>query len=358
MSGISSEIYKIFCLTSPKSDLIGLSAIIEENINTIFKNLGKTVELNRPDCCASAFEALSDCRNINIRFFVTTDDCYSKSILRYASYLPEHSHAINIDIVATTNTDYIKRYDPSDRRKTIIITQEELMNIDKLSLFIKSIVNPINIYISYGNDQQGESRQLISLIEKYTTLCLPYVNIVYDLKKKYKDDITRLVEEIKSGEYVILIINKKYLKSEYAMAEYVGIVEKSKSEAEFIKRIYPIILKSGEKIRDKKEVAELIDYWEKEYLQPLKSWISNKNNKIENSHYIELEREIIVFEKIIDHLQDIDKTLGKFVALDKETHVKTKFSTIIWSIHERIVENGGFRLYKNEKEIKLLLNEA
>ena len=232
------------------------------------------------------------------------------------------------------------------------------MNIDKLSLFIKSIVNPINIYISYGNDQQGESRQLISLIEKYTTLCLPYVNIVYDLKKKYKDDITRLVEEIKSGEYVILIINKKYLKSEYAMAEYVGIVEKSKSEAEFIKRIYPIILKSGEKIRDKKEVAELIDYWEKEYLQPLKSWISNKNNKIENSHYIELEREIIVFEKIIDHLQDIDKTLGKFVALDKETHVKTKFSTIIWSIHERIVENGGFRLYKNEKEIKLLLNEA
>lgn len=223
----------------------------------------------------------------------------------------------------------------------------------ELTKLLSSKITPVRLYVSYGNDSNKEAHFLILALEKIINICLPYIQIFYDFQKNYKDDIQGLSEEIKNSEYVILIINDKYLKSEYCMAEYIGIIEKVETSSDFIKRIYPIILNSGRKIHSKMEVAEIIEEWN-EKLNILSSIIT-KNEKI--AKQLQLNREKDFIEKSIESISSMDRILGRLVCLDKETHLKNRFSKIIWPIHERMVSEGAFRLYQTEEDLRRTLNE-
>lgn len=357
MSTLNNEshvTYKVFCLISPNGEVKGLSKTIEANIVSVFQKLGRQIELEKPTCCQSAFSALSNCRSINIRFFSTDKNCYSSNVLKYVSTIAEHIHAINIEIVEISNSDHLKRYDPSTFNQTIVVTPDELEDIVFLESIVKTIIKPVHIYISYGNDSNGEGRSLVTMLEKATTICLPYVKLVYDFQKKYKDDIQGLIEEIKNGEYIVIILNDKYILSEYCMAEYLGILEKSNSSADFVDKIYPIILKSGEKIYSKKELTETLEVWH-ERLREIESTI-NKNKVI--AEQLNLYQEKVFIEQCINHISNINSTLGRLVSFDKTTHVDNKFSKIIWLIHEKMVLTGAVRLYHAESDIKKILNEV
>ncbi len=316
--------------------------------------MGRQIELEKPTCCQAAFSALSDCRSINIRFFSTDKNCYSNNVLKYVSTIAEHIHAINIEIVEISNSDHLKRYDPFAFSHTIVVTPDELENIVFLESVVKTIIKPVHIYISYGNDIDGEGRSLVTMLEKATSICLPYVKLVYDFQKKYKDDIQGLIEEIKNGEYIIIIVNDKYILSEYCMAEYIGILEKSNSSVDFVDKIYPIILKSGEKIYSKIELTETLEDWYKK-LRQIESTI-NKDEVI--AKQMDLYKEKFFIEKCINHISNINSSLGRLVSFDKATHVDNKFSKIIWSIHEKMVLSGAIRLYQSESDIKKILNEV
>lgn len=354
MNNISSgDVYNIFCLFSPKSDISRFSASIERNIKDAFRKIGRDVELNRPVCCASAFEALSDCKNINIRFFSTEEHCFSTNILKYASHIAEHTHAINIEIVDINNASHLRKYDPDISSRTIVITSKELENGAYLESLIKTIVNPVHIYISYGNDGDNEARLLVKMIEKCVSRCLPYTKVVYDFQSKYKDDIHGLIEEIKNGEYVILIINEKYITSEYCMAEYIGIIEKSETYEDFFARVYPIILDSGEKIRSRVGLAAILQSWSDKMIE-IDSIIQG-NEKIAEKLNLRTEREFI--ERVIDSVSMLDSTLGRLLSFDKKTHIENRFSKIIWSIHEKMVSQGSIQLYQTEADLRKMLNE-
>lgn len=348
-----NEVYNIFCLVSPKSDLNRLSISVESNIEEAFKRLGKEVMLNRPECCASAFEALSDCKNINIRFFSTEEHCFSKKILKYASNIAEHTHAINIEIIDINNASHLKKYDPDISDRTIIMTSKELEDSTYLESIIKTIITPVRIYISYGNDDKGEARSLVKILDKCLSRCLPYAKVVYDFQRKYKDDIQGLIEEIKNGEYIVLIINDKYIKSEYCMAEYIGVFEKSKTCEDFFKKIYPIVLDSGEKIRSRVELAKILKEWSSK-LSEIESVIKNDRKIAEQLNFL---KEKVFIDNVMESIGKLDSTLGRLVSFDKKTHVDDRFSKIIWSIHEEMVSQGSIRLYQTEAELKKVLND-
>jgi hypothetical protein len=142
---------------------------------------------------------------------------------------------------------------------------ETFDNTDNNSLFnslaskniiYKTKMNKPEIFISYA--WSGKSEIIVDEICQ----CLENKNIKYYRDKKdigYKDSIKEFEEQLGMGDYVILVVSDRFLKSKDCMYEVFKII----NAGNIYDRIFPIVL-DDVKIYHPKERIEYVKYWEDE----------------------------------------------------------------------------------------------
>jgi tetratricopeptide (TPR) repeat protein len=182
------------------------------------------------------------------------------------------------------------------------------------------------IFVSYARG--GESERTVEELEqdfaKYS------IRIVRDKKDLgYKGSIEEFEQRIGQGQYVILVISDKYLRSIHCMNEFVEISQNQKTD----KRIFPIVL-SDAKIYDPVDRLAFIRYWE-DKIKKLDDEIK-KINVVSNLGGItaELDR----YTRIRAHIDSLLDLLSDMNTLTPEIHKNSGFTTLINAINASMIK--------------------
>jgi predicted Rossmann-fold nucleotide-binding protein len=155
------------------------------------------------------------------------------------------------------------------------------------------------IYISYAwKDNKSElGSQREELVDK---ICAALLSKRYNLIRDRNyltlgKSIQNFMQEIGRGNYVIVVISDKYLRSEYCMFEAVKIMKHKGYE----QKVFPVVLQDAN-VYTKEGKSEYIKYW-KQQKEKLKQLIGSERTSHEDSAMHD------VAEKIIEISQKIDE---------------------------------------------------
>ncbi len=171
------------------------------------------------------------------------------------------------------------------------------------------------IYFSYawGDDHEtGESREKI-VGDLYESLKNDGFDVFRDKEDSgYKDLISDLMKDIGRGQFIVVAISDKYLKSPNCMFEMYEIYRNSKLEKDkFIEKIYPIRVESI-RLSDPKVLDTYFEHWE----QQEKEWadlIIKRGTRISPAQQERYKR-----------IKSIASELGEFLELLSDINSKTK----------------------------------
>ncbi len=175
-----------------------------------------------------------------------------------------------------------------------------------------------NIYISYAwKDQKTEvGKQREVLVDK---ICNRLVEQKYKLIRDKNhlvlgNSIKDFMREIGRGNYLIIVISDKYLRSEYCMFEAVEIMKHSKQYAQ---QIFPIILSDASIYAHEGKLA-YIQYWKEQYTK-LKKMVDSTTDKEENFALNEI---VAQFKEIADTIDDFIVFVSDKLSIDAETNLE------------------------------------
>ncbi|QMS89572.1 TIR domain-containing protein [Nostoc edaphicum CCNP1411] len=154
------------------------------------------------------------------------------------------------------------------------------------------------IYISYAwKDNQSElGRQREELVDK---ICAALVSERYNLIRDRNyltlgKSIQNFMQEIGRGNYVILVVSDKYLRSEYCMFEAVEIMK----HKDYEQKVFPVVLQDAN-IYTKEGKIEYIKYW-KQQREKIEEIIDSKLFSHEYSAMHNVAAKIIEISEKID----------------------------------------------------------
>ena len=206
--------------------------------------------------------------------------------------------------------------------------------------------NP-RIFLSYA--WGGESEIVVKEIEH--VFKSKHLNIIRDKTNGlgFKGLVTGFMQQIGKGNYVIVILSDKYLKSKNCMFELLEVYK----NGNFYNRIFPIVLKDA-KIYDSEDIIDYTDFWDEKIAKleekiKISKRLSNRNR---------VHRDLDLYEQIrntIDHLLDI---LSNMNTLSIDIHQNEEYNTVLTSIIRQINEKMNFNsidLVSNQN-IKIISN--
>jgi hypothetical protein len=171
------------------------------------------------------------------------------------------------------------------------------------------------IYFSYawGDDHEtGESREKL-VGDLYESLKNDGFEVFRDKENSgYKDLISDMMKDIGRGQFIVVAISDKYLKSPNCMFEMYEIYRNSKLEKDkFIEKIFPIRVESI-RLSDPKVLDTYFEHWE----QQEKEWadlITKRGTRISPAQQERYKR-----------IKTIASELGDFLELLSDINTKTK----------------------------------
>lgn len=178
------------------------------------------------------------------------------------------------------------------------------------------------IYISYA--WTNESEEILRIL----CAALDQNSIKYFVDKKdveYRGNIREFEERLGNGNYIILIVSDKFLKSKDCMYEVLQIMEKG---GDISQKIYPIVL-SDAKIYDPEQRIDYIKYWEDK--------IESLNTKLKTigaQNLSGLRFEIDNYARFRDIIDKIMTILKEMNNLSPDIHRDSKFKQLIDSLKE------------------------
>jgi hypothetical protein len=189
------------------------------------------------------------------------------------------------------------------------------------------------IFISYawGDEKEtGESREQIvdSICNKLEGLGM---NIVRDKKEvRYKGNITEFENRLGSGNYIILVISHKFLRSRHCMYEVLKISE----HRDVYKRIFPVVLPDA-KIYNEEDVLDHIDFWNSE-IERLQARIKRTGNIV----YINnIQQQLRSFGEILRLFDDFSRLLREMNTLSPEILKDGDFKELRDALEKQIEED-------------------
>jgi predicted Rossmann-fold nucleotide-binding protein len=193
-----------------------------------------------------------------------------------------------------------------------------------------------NIYISYAwkDDKSELGRQREVLVDK---ICHSL------LEKKYKlirdkqhlalgNSINDFMREIGRGNYVIIVISDKYLRSEYCMFEAVEIMK----YRNYGQQIFPIIL-SDANIYSHEGKLTYIKFWKEQY-EKLKKLVDEITDKEENFAMYEI---LAKFKEIADNIDDFIVFVSDKLSIDAEKNLHGFIQNITLQMKQQAEKNKG-----------------
>lgn len=171
------------------------------------------------------------------------------------------------------------------------------------------------IYFSYawGDDHEtGESREKL-VGDLYESLKNDGFEVFRDKENSgYKDLLSDMMKDIGRGQFIVVAISDKYLKSPNCMFEMYEIYRNSKLEKDkFIEKIFPIRVESI-RLSDPKVLDTYFEHWE----QQEKEWadlITKRGTRISSAQQERYKR-----------IKTIASELGDFLELLSDINTKTK----------------------------------
>ena len=188
-------------------------------------------------------------------------------------------------------------------------------------------INSPEIFFSYA---WGEEREKI-VDALYDSLNSARFNVIRDKKDlHYKDLISDFMKRIGRGNFIIVALSDKYLKSENCMFELYEIFRNSGLEkAELIKKLYPIRVESLN-LSSPKIIAEYFTHWQNKRSE-WEELIRQLGNDIQGPQLKQYEK----IKKIIAELGELLDLLKDINSLTKEELSKDNFAAIKDAIEER-----------------------
>lgn len=229
--------------------------------------------------------------------------------INYHKTYETHSFLTTFDLNSIPNMSSIRSnkimYEPL--KDTIMITQE--------------------IYISYAwTNESGE-------VLKNLCKVLDDNSIKYCVDKKdidYKGNIREFEEKLGKGNYIILIISDKFLKSKDCMYE---ILQINQNKGDISDKIFPIVLPDA-RIYDPEDRIDYIRYWENKT-----NSLNGKLKTIGSENLSGLRDEIdnySAYRVIIDKIMTILKEMN---TLSPEIHRDEKFKQLITSLKSQVTKD-------------------
>ncbi|WP_260447072.1 TIR domain-containing protein [Nostoc sp. 2RC] len=139
--------------------------------------------------------------------------------------------------------------------------------------FQKILKNMNEIYISYAwKDNNSElGRQREELVDK---ICEALISQRYNLIRDRNHltigkSIQKFMQEIGRGNYVIVVVSDKYLRSEYCMFEAIEIIK----HKDYEQKVFPVVLEDAN-IYSKEGKSDYLKYWQeqREKAEKLINW--------------------------------------------------------------------------------------
>ncbi|PWV45831.1 toll/interleukin-1 receptor domain-containing protein [Chitinophaga sp. S165] len=189
--------------------------------------------------------------------------------------------------------------------------------------------NEIFISYAWGDDQEPhESREVIvDLI--YDKLLSLGMNIIRDKKDLgYKGNIREFEDRIGAGNYIILVVSDKFLRSKHCMYEVLKISE----HEDMYERIFPVVL-SDARIYDKEDVLKIyINYWHRKTCA-LEEAIRQAPSLSDIPSVHDELRTFVAIERLLDRFTNM---LSQMNTLVPEIHKETDFSALRKALQEQM----------------------
>ena len=189
-------------------------------------------------------------------------------------------------------------------------------------------LGPMNqIYISYAwkDNQTAEGRQREALVDRICAVLLAKrYNLIRDRNHlTLGQSIEKFMREIGRGNYVILVISDKYLRSEYCMFEALEVMK----QKEYEQRIFPVVL-SDANVYSREGQIDYIQYWQEKRKQ-LSALLGTTPPADEYSAMIKVANKITeIAEKVDDFIQFVQDKLSIDPAKDFDRFINNLTSHI------------------------------
>ncbi|MEE9355680.1 MAG: toll/interleukin-1 receptor domain-containing protein [Methylococcaceae bacterium] len=174
------------------------------------------------------------------------------------------------------------------------------------------------IYVSYNWKVENEKK----IVEKLEAACQQRGIILLRDKNEvnYKDSIRSYMNELASGDAIILVLSDAYFKSRYCMYE----ICRAHDKQNFSNRIFPIVV-SGTKFHKTAERTPYIRYWEKEKKELEEDLKTIAMENMSSRSHEELKEYDEYCRLIDEYLEE----LGDKNTLTEDNHVDTDFEAIL-----------------------------
>lgn len=332
---------RIFLCSSLDDKNNPLSQRINENIKNTLINHGVCEnDIDEVSSCDDALRLLST--NNSYEAYIITlsnENCFSHGLTHLIGRQKENKK-ITFGLVESLAPKYLSNsiLDVEERCFRVKKTSLTSNNPENLERIVNVIINRPKIYISYGNDENGVTRKIIKKIDGYINKIIPHLDVIYDKKKlKIGDSVSTFMKELTDSTRLIIILNIKYLESEYCMLELMKIFEYYKNNPKTArKHIFPI--------------SYGIKYFNESQLDPVKKYWESKVKETSQ----EYKKEIKQFQDFIDFIPNIPILLGDLYTSTYDDLEKDDFVLLIWAIYKKSLDEYP-RYYDSESDIKKAL---
>lgn len=170
----------------------------------------------------------------------------------------------------------------------------------------ENIVFEPEIFISYHGDDLNQVL-IDKLFEKARSKKMyKYKLSHYKAEMGYKDDKWSFMKRMGWGKYIIIILNKEYLHSEYCMFELKEIMDKG---SDFEERLFPVVM-SGFNIDSTEEWNNYKKFWQNELTKEQGMFGQMESEDIADSllkivRYEEIKETVPRFKKFIQKYNDL-----------------------------------------------------
>lgn len=199
------------------------------------------------------------------------------------------------------------------------------------------------IYISYAWEKQADSTTWSPLVKNlYDTILKTDFSILIDVKTiHYKDSIKEFMQKLGKGNYIIVIISEKYLKSKNCMFEVLEMLRYK----DIKDRIFPIISHDAS-IYDSLKIIEYIKYWDNQIKE-----LNDEAKSLSNVAYA-----APIFQDI-ELMNEIRRIIGSFGEMLRDMNVLT-FEKHNNSNFEELLHQINLKVDFDKKNLEVkILNE-
>lgn len=338
-------------------------------VNEILGEIESSMELDYTNKCSEALEMLrSKSYKLAIISVSSHQKCYAYDIYSYYS----NKILKNTKNRRTTFILLEEDFNGKNSKKGVIFDSltatislrkkhlEGKSKSDKILLknSIKFVTMTPDVYISYGNTSESDIIQ--DKIRSNINKIFPNVNIIVDKDAlKYKQSVSDFMNSLALGSYVILLINEKFLRSDFCMQEFINIHNSSKEKDELIKnRIFPITFPCAEKY-----------FLSASLLENLKSdWEAVKSERNDNykkqpfydkwskTGMAKIHKEVLdKTSEVINHLPILYESVEDLRNTPLEEHKNNNFLELICAINQQFREDGFVSFFSSNDDIKNII---